>query len=231
MNWLLIIVIAILGGAALKGRYDGFIKTVFSIFSVLIALALTASINPYIGKEIQKNEKVTSFVSEKVSEVLEIKKEEDGVADQVKAIDQLELPKSLKNALVENNNADVYKVLVVNKFEQYVSRYLAAIIINGICFLLVFAIVMILLQAIYKALDLFSKLPIINGLNKTAGLFVGFFKGLIVIWILFLALTVISGTSWGKIGYAYINDSVFLSSLYNNNLLLQLITNIAKMLV
>lgn len=228
MNWLFIIVIIILIGYGAKGHRDGFIKTMFSIFSVMIALTITTVLNPYVSKAIQNNKGITSFVSKKVAIALDMEKEEDGVTGQVKAIDQLTIPKALKNALVENNNKEVYKALVVNKFENYVSHYLAVVVLNAATFFCIFVLCMVLLCLLCQGLDLFSKLPVINGLNKTAGLLVGVLRGLVILWILCIVLTIFSGTHWSKGVYGSINESVFLSSIYNNNLLLQLITNLAK---
>ena len=46
----------------------------------------------------------------------------------------MELPERLKDALLENNNSEVYEALGVSSFTHYVSRYLANSLINIISF-------------------------------------------------------------------------------------------------
>jgi uncharacterized membrane protein required for colicin V production len=230
VNWLLIAVVIFLAVYAIRGRQEGFIKTVFSIFSILIALVLTYEIQPYVSKTLQHNDKIVSYVEHKVDASVDLDKKEEGVSDQRSSIEGLRLPKSLKKSLIENNNTEVYKALVVEKFEDYVSSYLAMVILNALSFVVVFLIVYVLLFIISRALDILSHLPLINGLNKTAGLLVGLLRGLVVIWILCILLTMFSSTKTSQLLYGYINDSYILSSIYDNNILLHIITNIAKVL-
>lgn len=230
MNWLLIAVIILLAVYAIRGRQEGFIKTVFSIFSILIALVLTYQVQPYVSKALQHNEKIVSYVEEKVDRSIELKKKGKGITEQRTAIEELSLPGALKKSLIENNNTEVYKALVVDKFEDYISSYLALIIINALSFVLVFLIIYIALFVLSRMLDIISHLPIINGLNKTAGLLVGLLRGLIVIWILCIILTIFSSTKTSQMLFGYINDSYILSIIYDNNILMHIITNIAKVL-
>ncbi len=51
MNWLLIVVAVILLGYSFNGRRRGFIRTVFALFSTIIALMLTVWISPVISKQ------------------------------------------------------------------------------------------------------------------------------------------------------------------------------------
>lgn len=230
MNWLLIVVLGILVFYALKGRRDGFIMTVFTLFSLVIALFLTMSLSPYISKTLQNNDKVYQYAYEAVSKVVTIEKEDKPVTKQVEDIEGLSLPRSLKEALIENNNPEVYKALAINNFKDYVNNYLAVVVINGFSFILTFILINIAMMVLANTLNILSKLPIINGLNKSAGLIVGILKGLIIIWVLCIILTTFSGSSWAQEIFKKISESRFLTTVYDNNLLLNAITNMAKIL-
>jgi Colicin V production protein. len=236
VNWLLIIVVAILAIFALKGRKDGFIKTIFSICSLLLALVLAYNVQPYVSKALQNNDKVKGYVTEKMDDAIHLNKKEKakhidkGVTGQNNIINSLHLPKSLKKSLVDNNNSEVYKAFAVHSFKDYISNYLALMVINAFSFVVVFVLVWVILFLISTTLNVLSHLPLINGLNKTAGLLVGLLKGLGVVWVLCIVLTVFSSTKIGQTLYGYINSSFLLSSIYDNNILLQAITNIAKVL-
>ncbi|WP_313134399.1 CvpA family protein [Anaerocolumna sp.] len=230
MNWLEILVIVIIAGYTLNGRRRGFIKTVFTLFSTIIALLLTMWISPMVNKEVQKNEKVMTFVNHKVEKVVDFGKKNDKTSEQMNFIDKLFLPGPIKNALKENNTGDVYTAMAVNSFEEYITGTISRIIINAAVFIIVMLLVMIILGIISSALDIISKLPLINGLNKTAGLLAGLLHGIIITWIGFILLTMFSSTNIGKTMFLLINESKFLTILYDNNLLLRYITDIGKIL-
>ena len=231
MNWLLILVVVFLGVYVIRGYHNGLIKTVFSIFAVLIALILAVTISPYVSKALQGNDTIFQFIDQKVSTNINKEKEEAIETEQVEqteAINQLPLPKSIKSALIENNNPEVYKLFNVDNFQSYISNYISCIVLNAISFLLVFVLSIIIIKILANTLDLISKLPIINGINKMGGIFIGFLHGMIVLWVLCIALTAFSSTDIGVSMMEYINASRLLTMIYDNNLLLNVVTNIVK---
>jgi len=230
MSWLMILVLLILAGCALNGRRRGLIVTVFTLFSTIVALLLTMWISPVVSKEVQKNDKVMSFVTEKVSKVIDVSGLGNKMSDQVIFIDKLPLPKTMKNALIKNNTKDVYVAMAVDNFKDYLSNTISRIIINAAVFLLIMLIITIGLAVLCEALNIISKLPLINGLNKTAGLFAGLLQGIIIIWIGCIFLTMISSTSLGQKIFTIINENPLLGTIYNNNLLLKFITNLGSFL-
>lgn len=230
MNWLAILVLVIIAGYALNGHRRGFIRTVFTLFSTIIALILTSWVSPVISKELQKNDKVMGFVTQKVENVITFTDIGNKITDQVNFIDKLPLPGMIKHTLIENNTKDVYAAMAVKNFEDYIIGSISRIIINAAVFLVIVLFILIGLALLCETLDIISKLPLINGLNKTAGLLAGLLHGIVVIWIGCIFLTVLGGTPWGKTIFELINESVFLSTIYNNNLLLTFIMNLGKLL-
>ncbi|MGB8452678.1 MAG: CvpA family protein [Anaerocolumna sp.] len=230
MNWLAIVVLVILAGYAFNGRRRGFIRTVFTLFSTIIALVLTMWVSPVISKELQKNDKVMGFVTEKVLKVIPFTDMGNKITDQVNFINKLPLPKIMKHTLIENNTKDVYTAMAVDNFKDYISESVARIIINAAVFLVIVLFITIGLALLCETLNIISKLPLINGLNKTAGLLAGLLHGIIVIWIGCIFLTILGSTEWGKTIFTLIEESTFLSTIYNNNMLLNFIMNLGKIL-
>ena len=230
MNWLLIVVLAILIVNALIGRKVGFIKIVFSLFSLIIALLLTTWISPTVNDLMRGNEKLYGLVIDKVDKLLPFAEEEaTKTNEQLSYIEKLPVPKSIKKTLIENNNTKIYKTLAVNSFREYIRNYLASVFINTFAFILTFIVIIALLWVISIALNLISKLPILNQINKTAGLLAGFVQGLLIVWIFFLIITVLGGTELGREGLKMIEENEMLSFLYNNNFFLGFITSAAKL--
>lgn len=230
MNWLAIVVLVILAGYAINGHRRGFIRTVFTLFSTIAALIMTSWVSPMVSKELQKNEKVMGFVTDKVEKVITYTDKGNKVSDQVNFINDLPLPTIMKHTLIENNTKDVYKAMAVKTFQDYISNSIARIVINAAVYLVIVLFINVGLALLGEALDIISKLPIINGLNKTAGLLAGLLQGIAIVWIGCLLLTILSSTKWGKVIFELIESSQFLSIIYNNNLLLKLVMNLGKIL-
>lgn len=232
MNWLLIIVVAILAINMLIGMKAGFIKTVFSLCSIVVAIILTLWISPVVSNYMKGNDKIHNAISTKVEKMLPFSEEKTESGKEETLIKELPIPKSIQNALIENNNKDAYVNLdiEIGNFKGYVNSYLTGMVINALSFMLTFIVILILLWVVCIALDIISKLPLLNQLNKTAGLAAGLVHGLVVIWLFFILVTVFQSSELGQKAMAMIGDSQVLSLIYNNNFLLQFITSIKKVI-
>jgi uncharacterized membrane protein required for colicin V production len=230
MNLLLIIIGGIILVNALIGLKVGFIKTVFSLVSLILALVLTIWISPVVKEFLLENERIYNGISHGIEKMLPFGDEEVEAEDQTSAIEKLKLPKSIKDSLIKNNTAQSYESLVVKTFKGYVSDYLTGIIIRALAFSITFIIIFILLWVLCIALNLISKLPVLNSLNKSMGLLAGLAQGLIIVWLFFIVLTVFGSTALGRDVMELVGESEILSILYNNNFLLRFITSATKTL-
>ena len=82
-----------------------------------------------------------------------------------------EAQENIKEALIANNNGEVYRLLGVERFAQYVGAYVANIILSWLSSAILFILVFVGLQLLVRWLDILARLPIIYGLNKIAGTF------------------------------------------------------------
>ena len=82
----------------------------------------------------------------------------------------------------------------------------------------------ILLRLLAMVLDLFTKLPVIRGVNKLAGGILGGAKCIVMIWIIMLVLVILCNTEFGRNGLALIGRSRLLSWLYDHNILAKIFT-------
>ncbi len=86
----------------------------------------------------------------------------------------------------------------------------------------IFIITWLALWCVCFALNLMAKLPILDGLNKTAGLLVGLLRGFVTVWAWGLVLRIFVFTEIGKEIYVLVGRSRFLVVLYENNLLYEI---------
>ena len=144
---------------------------------------------------------------------------------QIKAIEMAELPEVFKSLLSDNNNDVIYEKLGVKTFAEYVGEFLSKLIIHIVAFLCTFLLVTIVLRAIIFALDIVSELPVLGFFNRLAGGVVGAAGGLIIIWLFFVAITLLYVTAFGRGIYQVIQENAILNMLYENNPLMKLATN------
>lgn len=231
INYVLIGAMAILLIAIIVGGIRGFIKTFFAAFSVAIALFVAVQAGPYLGKVLQHTPMYT-MISGQIEEKLDAYSEAQAekVSQQIEEINRYPLPQYLKNALIENNNNQIYEALGVSRFNQYVASYMACLVLNSVSFLIVFLLAFIILKVIEAGLDLISKLPVLHSINLLGGLVCGVVHGMIILWILCIVITMFAWTEAGQWALSQVNESALLSLLYNHNYILSALTNMGKML-
>ena len=109
--------------------------------------------------------------------------------------------------------------LGVDQFAEYVSMYLADMLINAIASILLFIAVFVLIHMVVRWLDLIARLPILYGLNHIAGALLGFAQGLVLLWVAGFVLSLFSATPVGKMLEEQVYASTWLTFLYRYNLI------------
>lgn len=140
---------------------------------------------------------------------------------QIELLEQADLPKFFREALLDNNNSEVYKSLGVDNFIDYIGAYLSKLIIDMIAYLVTFIVVSIAVRALIFAFDIIARLPVIGGFNRLAGALLGLVTGLVIVWTLFFVVLLLYSTSVGKDCMTWIAQEPVLTFLYENNLLLK----------
>lgn len=232
MNIVAMIALILLVVYALNGLRLGMVKTVFSTFTIIVAIAVAINISPYISRSWQ-NTAVSDKLSLKIENTLfgDEESEISKVTEQTETIQNLPLPASVKEALLENNNAEIYDAFGITAFKAYVANYLTCLILNALSFILTFLGSIIILRIIAGCLNIVSYLPVLHSLNKLGGFAFGLINGLVILWIICIAVTIFSGTQLGSYIYSQINASVFLRLIYDHNYLLTVISNLKYLIV
>ncbi|PPK75469.1 colicin V production protein [Lacrimispora xylanisolvens] len=225
-NWLSVIAGVYLLGMVLYGHHRGFIRLVVSIFAMILSLTVVRVSLPAVTTYLKENTTLQQTVSQNIVKAAGLAQEQssgeemsDKPSAQRTMIENLNLPRTVKSALIENNNSEIYQMMGVQAFTDYVGNYLADTIINSAGFVLLFAAVYMASKLIIRWLDIIARLPIISGINKLAGAIAGGLEGLLFLWLACLLVTAFSGTEWGMMITRQIESSQWLSFLYSHNLL------------
>lgn len=225
MNELLILVAGIFLLCFIIGVSRGFIKIVASLSATLIVLVLVMFSMPYVGKALRDYTPFEEKIKEKCIEVLQPGEVDTSSRDvQINLIENSEFPQVFKELLLANNNAEVYESLGVTTFVDYVGEYMAKLFSDIAAFLLAFIVITAVVRIILYILDIIGNLPIIGGLNRLAGGALGLGTALIIVWILFIAITMLYDLPISKLFLQNIEENEFLQFLYNNNILMNFVT-------
>lgn len=211
---LLIGVILFLAVMAAYGYKRGFVRIVLSmlamIVTIILASVLTIPVSGFI-KETSVGEGIRASVEEMV--------EGADIID-AESINNLDLPKSMLEPIAEGAESTQQAI------GTYVADALTDTIINSLTFLILVIVIYIILKIVIAALDVVAKLPVLNSINKGAGAVIGLVQGLLFVWVGCLVLAACSDKPWAQEAFRQINDNELLSFIYNNNMIIWIITKL-----
>lgn len=251
-NFVLIMVLVIFGGCFYMGSRKGLVRTVFGLFSSIVVLLAGTVISPIISNQLRNNDKIFNAISTRIEKSLENygkngKRDEQSV-DKKKTkgkkskgkksrelinADDIYVPYKLLtgNQAVEEIITDILKNEHIKKAREDVQKevnhrvaiYLTGIVINSGTFILVYFILSVGLLVLGKMLNIISKLPVINELNRMVGGIVGIFQGLVIVWLIFTLMMVFIEKPFIQEGMRQIEENAFLRILYESNIIAKII--------
>lgn len=227
MNILDIFVILIILVFGLIAYYKGFIKACIGFLPSLISIIATYILQKPVSIFLRSTilfEKIKSTVYTSMN--LENIISNSALEIQTDIINNMNIPEFIKNALLENNNPVVYRLLNVDKIQDYIAGFIANICINIISVIVIYICVFLIARVAVSLLDIFSKLPVVNTFNHILGFTIGALKGIIIIWLLGIIITFFYSSQSMLSLFELLDSSIIAKFFYNNNILLFLILKI-----
>ena len=133
-HWLSVGVGAYLLAMVLYGHYRGFLKMAVTMTALIFSLIAVQVAMPYVTDALRENTGIHRAIGQGLLHMAGADENAtDGVelpAQQREAIERLKLPEQMKEALLENNNTEIYELLGVDRFLDYLGQYLANMVIN-----------------------------------------------------------------------------------------------------
>lgn len=158
-------------------------------------------------KEIEKNVKVSA-------DELYVP---DNLLSGNKAIEEI-VSDILKNEHFTKAKEDIQK-----EVNHRVAIYLTGIVINSGTFIIVYFLLSAGLYILSRVLNIISKLPVLNELNRMGGGIAGLFQGLVVVWLIFTLMIVFIDKPFVQEGMNQIEGNVFLKLLFESNIIAKVI--------
>jgi uncharacterized membrane protein required for colicin V production len=227
MNWLFLVLLAFCILYVIRGARKGFVRMAVSMVFFILVFVLSSLLNPPISSFLKNNTGIYTAFTKSCSDIIEDKLEETGeeltLSMQVKVIDELSLPTTVKEGLLRNNTSATYQQLAAKQFADYVASYLGNLMLSALAFLISFCLALVLVQIFLHATDLLTALPVISQINFLGGGLLGFAAAMVWIGLFFLLASLLYETGFGQAVHAALQESAAVQWFYDHNILWLLI--------
>ena len=222
MNWLLIVILALIIGNVIWGYKMGFMKVALSLVSWVVVLVACYIATPIIAEGVVKHTPLAEVIQETVTDKLNSAIDEvmDGVAgslnaEQIAEINE-QIPEQIRTIIY--GEGKTLEDLITSTGEIEVdTTALADAAAYLVALLIVIIVTRIALLVVEKMLDLVAKLPLIGQANTLLGIGAGTLKGLIWSWVVLTVVAVLIFTGANADLMLLITESPILFWLYANN--------------
>ena len=228
MNGLLIAVLVIIVGCILLGYWKGFVKIAFSLVTMLLTIVLVSWVTPYISDFLKENTGIYETLVEKCTDTIQLSAAEntensiEETLNEDSTIGGIQLPGLWVEQIMEKAGDSVNQVLEGNGIYRMVGEYIADWILRGVAFFVAFILVFIALRVVFGLLNIVAKLPLLKSLNKLLGAVAGLLQGMVIVWLLLFLVAIACTSQLGQSALRCINESAFLTFLYQHNGILYL---------
>jgi len=219
LNFLDILVIATMALCIIIGAWRGFVRTVLGFANFVLAVFLTNMLYPHVGRFLRGIDGFFSATSTSIRTVMGLDAAiyAESRAAEMEIINALPLPAVFRDALIENNNPIIYQALGATGLADFISGFLAGIVINIISMVIVFVVIFSGLMVLTRVLNILTKLPVINSLNKLLGAALGAVWGLLLTWlVLGVVIIYLAANTQTDIVYM-LENSVLAGHMHNTN--------------
>ncbi len=206
-NLITIVFILFMIYSFVKGFKMGFVKKILSFGTIIITIIATKVFTPTIAGYVKDITNWESTLTTKIYDALM----------KSNVYDQLNVP-ILRDAIDTGN--------IQESIRDGLCTNIANAIINLICGIAVFIIVLILVKLALKVLDIIDYIPVVGQLNKILGGMFGIVEMIVITWILFTILRALENIPQVAVINNNIKESYIVSYLYNNNLIYNFLSNL-----
>ena len=211
-----LIIVAILAICIFFGYKNGLTKSLIKILSFVIAVIVAAIFFKPVSNYIIENTEIDNNIRQAVIDTISHDVEEDG-----KVKEDSNLPRAMVDYI--NNSVKTAVNETKNTVVNTVADNIAVTAINVGTAVGIFIIARIILLVISALSNILTDLPIIKQFDKTGGILYGLIKALLIIFIVFAVISLISPAIEKTGIIEAINKSFIGSFLYDNNLLLKIV--------
>ena len=170
MNWLLVVVLAVLALCIMNGYHKGFLRMVYSLVSWIIVLVFVTWATPYINSYIRENtgiyQEIELRCEERIRESAKGKTEEQIQENASLADLEFSLPDSVTEKILSGTTQAAGELMESSGIYEAVAGGVADFIVEGISFFVAMVAASLLVHIISQLLGTVSRIPILRGANS-----------------------------------------------------------------
>lgn len=230
-----IVCVFVLALCILGGCYRGFFSAMLSFFLSIASILLARVCMPLIADAVKGSRELYSMLlyytegSEYVAKTsVELTRTSIHAVNALQLrsiIDHADMPLPMGKRVLYNVAAEVFKDTGYTALGDYFNLTIVAVVINIASILILFAVIRLLLGGIVRAYEYGrGGFPLLSQFDTIVGAGIGFLEGVILLFVLFLALPPIL-TVLPKFA-VYVNRSFFGEFFYRANILYGLIPGV-----
>ncbi|MEW9121405.1 MAG: CvpA family protein [Thermotaleaceae bacterium] len=230
MNWFDILVLVIFALYSIKGWKQGFILSFFNLIGTIGAAVAAKLYHPVVSKYIFEHPvffvKLQEWIGWKVKDAAyqEVAARGDIASDNIFQI--LKMPVDIQKILMGSEKLQEYSTKAMEGVSSYIADTLTRMFINVVSILLIFFCVRVACTLVAHVLNGLFSLPILHQFNHGGGLILGGIKGLVIIFVLLLAMIPLHA----MIGQGFLTEgleaSIIAKYLYDHNVLLGMLGSV-----
>ncbi len=200
MNIIDIVILVVLGVSVAYGLYKGFVHSLLSMACGLIALVLAFVFTPKLTTYLSSSAGVSSTLATYTDAIARVgdwdlasapvEQLSDDTIQQV--LSNVDLPDSIENVLENNLLNHTFVSTGLETVNDYVSNTIVGVALSVLCFIACYIVSYLLLSLIINLITHVFKLPLLKQMDWLAGGILGLMRGALVLYVVFLALPLIS---------------------------------------
>lgn len=220
-----IVIILIVLFFVLIGKKRGFALSLLStcsiILSIVISLFLYQPVETYLRENTELKEQISNAIISSMNN--EDKSDQESANENQQGESE---GKGFFNSLINNyvNLGKEKAEETKNQVVQQTAENITENILKVLSFVIVYILVTLILLILKFALKIFTKLPVINQIDKIGGIVLGFAEGVIIVYIIIAIISIVvpekkDGNISQKIDESYIGRYVYNNNVIKNKIL------------
>lgn len=177
-----IVIVAIIVACAIEGIFKGFVVTVLSFFSYILAIVVAKLYYPKLSFFLQHSENLFLDIKNAIRSHVFTSVQSGMGTEQI--VNSYPLPNVMQHQAVNQINQSV-----TTSIADGVSAGVIGLFYDIISFILIFLLVRAVIYLAIKLLNIIAKLPVLKQVNGLGGLIAGTIKGILVVYVVCIVIT------------------------------------------
>ncbi|MDD7739680.1 MAG: CvpA family protein [Fusicatenibacter sp.] len=167
MNWLRYVLLGMVVLSMIFGYHKGFVKTAVSMLFLILVMAVSAWLNPYVSSALEEHTTIRSSVQEKCLQAFGEHSELVGQTSEVQSgwLSELGIPDAMIQKILENNTVQEYEKVQARNFSEYAAACVADAAVRLTAFFLAFVLSVIFVRLITWMVEMIAELPGLSLVN------------------------------------------------------------------